>query len=92
MYVVYMSAVPTEARRGHLVPLELELQVAVSHSVWMLGRELVSSGRAVPVVKCSLAPSVPAFKTVSSLRSRRPWIWSLDSIKCGLLFVSCGPL
>lgn len=69
---MYMSAVPTDARRGHPVPLKFELQVVVSHSVWMLGREPVSSGRAVPAVKCSLSPSVPAFKTISSLRSRRP--------------------
>ena len=41
LYVyVHMSAVLMEARRGHQIPLELELQAMVSLLVWVLGTEL----------------------------------------------------
>lgn len=36
-----------EARRGHWVSLELELQEVVRYPVWVLGAKLGSSARAV---------------------------------------------
>ena len=45
MSVHIVSAVPTEARRGRQIPLELELQVVVSHHVGA-GIKPGSSGRA----------------------------------------------
>lgn len=41
--------VPAEARGGQL-PLGLELQVAVSHLLWVLGIKFGSSGRASAVL------------------------------------------
>lgn len=33
----YVHMVPSDTRRGHQVPLELELQEVVSHLLWVLG-------------------------------------------------------
>ena len=46
--LVYVTCVqvPTEAREEELDPLDLKLQVVVSHPMWVLGTELGSSGRA----------------------------------------------
>lgn len=43
MYTV--MCVSWEARRGCLVPIEPELQMAVSHEIWLLGNEPRSSAR-----------------------------------------------
>ena len=41
----YMLAVPVEARRGHQIPLELELTYGCV-AMWLLGIKPRSSGRA----------------------------------------------
>lgn len=44
-----------EARRASLIPsLELELQVIMSHSVWVLESKLGSSARAVQILNCQV--------------------------------------
>ena len=47
-----------EARRGHQIPLELELPVVVRCLVWVLGTDPGSSGRAIHALSFSPIPSV----------------------------------
>lgn len=42
----HISAVPIEARRGHQILLELEIQMVVCYLMWRPGTELRSSARA----------------------------------------------
>lgn len=46
LYLHTLCMVPVKARREHADPLGLQLQVAVSHLMWVLGREFGSSARA----------------------------------------------
>lgn len=46
IYALLEYLVPAEARRGHQIPIELELQMVVS-LLWVLKTESWSSGRAV---------------------------------------------
>lgn len=43
MYMYMCTPVPTEAKRGY--PLELELQAVLSHTIWVQGTKLWFSGR-----------------------------------------------
>jgi hypothetical protein len=45
VYIHHMNVVPDEARRGCWNPLGLELQEVMSHLMWVLGTELMSSAK-----------------------------------------------
>lgn len=66
--------VPTEARRGHLDPLELQIQVFVSSQVWVQGPELGSLQR--QQVISTADPSLqPHFLGILVLSSHPGWPW-----------------
>lgn len=51
------NVVPTEARKGSWIPLQLELQKVISCPLWVLGTELRSPERAVCALKLTTEPS-----------------------------------
>lgn len=55
-----MYAVLTDARKGYYVLLKLELRYSVSYQTWVLGTELVSSGRAASVPLSSISQPIVA--------------------------------
>lgn len=50
-----------EARRGLSDPLELELQIVVSHWMWVLGTRLRSSEEQPGPLTTELSPQLPPF-------------------------------
>lgn len=67
---MHSNAVPTKARKGHQIPLKLELQVVVSCWTQVLGTELWTSTSAVLTAELSLQPTDAKLQDPGSIQLR----------------------